>query len=68
MTFLPINSTVVGTTPEAKIAGTDLIALSKLGNGIIALIDCLGRGYKRMVTSVTTPKVPSEPMIRSFNE
>lgn len=31
-------------------------------------IDCLGRGYKRMVTSVTTPKVPSEPMIRSFNE
>ena len=68
ITLRPMNSTVVGTTPEARIAGTDLIASFKVGKGIIALIDLRGFGYNLNVTSVTTPSVPSEPIIKSFRE
>ena len=39
ITLRPINSTVVGTTPDLRIAGTDLIASFRVGNGIIAFID-----------------------------
>ena len=68
MTSLCINSIAVGIALDLIMRGTVSIASFKVLNGISKLIAFLGRGSNFNVAFVIKPKVPSEPIIRSFKE
>ena len=59
-----MNSMDCGFRPASLIFGTVLMAPSMFSNGRMKLMSSCGLGSSFMVSSVMTPSVPSEPMIR----
>ena len=48
--------------PESMMRGTAAVTCSRVVNGASTVAWCAGRGYSRSVASVTSARVPSEPM------
>ena len=64
MTSRSMNSTAVGSQPQARISGTAPIQASKSSKGKSSDTLALGSGISFTVSFVTMPSVPSEPIIR----
>ena len=63
-----MNSIAVGIDFDFIILGTVSIASSRVLNGIRRLTAFLGKGNNFKIALVTIPSVPSDPIIKSFNE
>ena len=61
-----MNSIAVGIVLDLMITGTVSIACFRVGNGIRRLMTRFGSGRSFKIALVIKPRVPSEPIIRSF--
>ena len=59
-----MNSMDCGSRPASLIFGTALMAVSKSSKGRMKLMSSFGAAMSFNVSSVITPRVPSEPIIR----